>query len=128
MSLRRIAAVCLNTTFAALLMGALPSSAAPSTSRGQISVAQVMDMLDKAPAEKAAQQVLTAYLAGVGETAGMLAGAAGSTSVGCKSALTLNDKSVRQALETSQNNASETPATPLIVRDMFSRAGCKLGK
>jgi hypothetical protein len=128
MSRRRTTVFLLNATFAAVLMGVAPLSAAPSTSRGQISVAQVMEMLEKAPTEKAAQQVLTAYLAGVGETASMVAGTGGALPIGCKSVLTLNDRNVRQALAASGNVSAETAATPLIVRDMLSRAGCNFSK
>lgn len=39
---------------------ALAASAVPSTSGGQVSVAQVLAMLDKAPGNATARQVLTA--------------------------------------------------------------------
>lgn len=51
-------------------------SAEPSTSRGQISVAQVKVMLDQSLTNPIARQVLTAYLSGAGETAGWLVDAA----------------------------------------------------
>ena len=45
----------------------------------------------------------------------------------CTRRLSLDDKSARQALEGSAPGASaETAATPLIVRDMLKRAGCRL--
>lgn len=112
-------------------LGAPLAFAAPSTSRGQISVAQVMEMLDKAPNETTARQVLTAYLAGVGETAGALADDAGEAApAACKTRLSLSDKTARKALEAEADKASwsDTPATPLIVRDMVSRAGCRIGR
>lgn len=101
-----------------------PSSAAPSTSRGLISVAQVVQMLEKAPTDRTAQQVLTAYLAGVGEAAGAVASMGRAT---CRTSLNLSVADVGQALSSAAAGqaAAETPATPLIVRDMLDRAGCK---
>lgn len=111
---------------AAFLVSAMPVSApaAPSTSRGQISVAQVIEMLDKAPSDRVAQQVLTAYLAGVGEAAG----AAIDMGRGfCAKTLNLTTDHVRQAISGSARkpDIAETSATPLIVRDMLARAKCK---
>ncbi|MFX8825026.1 hypothetical protein ABTM64_21270, partial [Acinetobacter baumannii] len=40
----------------------VPAHAAPSTETGAISVAQVAQMLDQAPVNRTAQQVLIAYL------------------------------------------------------------------
>ena len=109
--------------------------AAPSTARGQISVAQVMEMLSKAPAETPARHTLIAYLAGVGEAAGTLIDAAvageGPRLAACKGKLNLDDASVRRALERSAPNRErwvETAATPVIVRDMLERAGCKAAR
>ncbi|WP_257169837.1 chlorophyllide reductase [Bradyrhizobium sp. SRS-191] len=101
-----------------------PSTAAPSTSRGLISVAQVVQMLEKAPTDRTAQQVLTAYLAGVGEAAGAVASMGRAT---CRTSLNLSTADVGQALSSAAAGqaAAETPATPLIVRDMLDRAGCK---
>lgn len=110
------------------LFGTSVAIATPSTSHGQISVAQVMEMLDKAPKENTARQVLTAYLAAVGETAGALVDAAGKTAF-CKTQFVLSDRIARKALETAgdKTNWAETPATPLIVQDMITRSGCKIG-
>lgn len=110
--------------FAAAISAASSSMATPSTSRGPISVAQVMQMLEKAPADRTAQQVLTAYLAGVGEAASVV------TSMGsaaCQTSLSLNAANVRQALKAAAagQDTAETPATPVIVKDMLNRAGCK---
>lgn len=100
------------------------SSATPSTSHGQISVAQVMQMLAKAPTDKTAQQVLTAYLAGVGEAVGVAASIGDAT---CRVSMGLNADNVRQALKAAAagQNPAEAPATPLIVKDMLNRAGCR---
>lgn len=107
--------------------------AAPSTSRGQISVVQVTEMLDRAPKDPTARQVLTAYLAGLGETAGVLVDAAaaraGSAAAACRNRLSLDENSVRHALATAvagREDLAETAATPLIVHNMMSRAGCRL--
>lgn len=99
------------------------SMAAPTTSRGQISVAQVVEMLEKAPTDRTAQQVLTAYLAGVGEAAGAVVSKGNAT---CRTSLSLNAANVGQALRSAAGgrDIGETPATPLIVEDMLNRAGC----
>ena len=87
-------------------------------------------MLDQAATNPAARQVLTAYLAGAGETAGWLLDAAadqGAPLQSCTRRLSLDDKTARQALQASAPGpAAETAATPLIVRDMLKRAGCRL--
>lgn len=54
------------------LTATLAQAATPSTATGQISVAQVMSMLEQAQGNPTAAQVLQAYLGGVGETAGVL--------------------------------------------------------
>ncbi|MEO5757610.1 MAG: chlorophyllide reductase [Mesorhizobium sp.] len=120
------AAIC---AMSALILP-FPVSAAPSTAKGQISVGQVMEMIAKADSSAIARQLLVAYVAGVGETAGVIVdtigkGAAGGVS--CKGAFRLDAASVRTALEKgapSQASWSQTPATPLIVADMVKRAGC----
>ena len=122
-------------TLAATSVGTLAATsvvlAESSTSRGRISVAQVRVMLDQAAANPIARQTLTAYLAGTGETAGWLVAAAGQGSPlqSCARPLSLDDNAARQAIEGRAANArvaAETDATPLIVRDMLKRAGCRL--
>lgn len=111
-------------------VGTIMASAESSTSRGQISVAQVRAMLDQAATNPAARQVLTAYLAGAGETAGWLLDAASDQGLplqSCARRLSVDDKTARRALDASAAAvAAETAATPLIVRDMLKRAGCRL--
>lgn len=107
------------------------SFAAASTAKGQISVTQVMAMLDQVSSNPTAGQVLTAYLAGVGETAAVVIDLAaktdGSPLAACRTRITLDDKAVRHSLEAQPKNQwQQTAATPLIVRDMIRRAGCKL--
>lgn len=110
--------------FAAAISAASSSMASPSTSRGLITVAQVMQMLEKAPADRTAQQVLTAYLAGVGEAASAVISMGRAA---CQTSLSLNAANVRQALKASAagQDTAETPAKPVIVKDMLNRAGCK---
>jgi hypothetical protein len=116
--------------FVCIAAGTSTASAESSTSRGQISVAQVRAMLDQAATNAGARQVLTAYLAGAGETAGWLLDAAADRGVSrqsCARRLSLDDKTARQALDANAPGvAAETAATPLIVRDMLKRAGCRL--
>jgi hypothetical protein len=116
--------------FICIAGGTSTVSAGSTTSRGQISVAQVKEMLDRAAADPSARQVLTAYLAGAGETAGWLLDAAadqGAPLHSCTRRLSLDDMTARRALEAgAPNPAAETAATPLIVRDMLKRAGCRL--
>ncbi|HEY8063561.1 MAG TPA: chlorophyllide reductase [Methylosinus sp.] len=119
----RLAFAVVAFAFAAAIPVACPSMATPSTSRGLISVAQVMQMLEKAPTDRTAQQVLTAYLAGVGEAASAVTSMGSAT---CRTTLSLSAANVRHALKTAASapDTAETPATPLIVRDMLIRAGC----
>ena len=134
MSCHRARWFCLGAAaiFVGIAAGTVMASAESSTSRGQISVAQVRTMLDQAATNPIARQTLTAYLAGAGETAGWLVDAAAERGLPpqpCARRLSLDDKTVRQVLERSASNASlpaETAATPLIVRDMLKRAGCRL--
>ncbi|CCV13517.1 hypothetical protein [Mesorhizobium sp. STM 4661] len=117
---------------AATLMQPFAATALPSTAKGQISVGQVMEMIEKADSSPTARQTLVAYVAGVGEAAGVMVdtiGNGGSRIVSCKNAFRLDTGSVRAALKTGaprQSTWSETPATPLIVADMVKRAGCRI--
>ena len=95
-------------------------------------MAQVRELLDQAETNTAARQVLTAYLAGAGETAGILIDTAvnrGVSLAACKHRLSLDQNAVRRALESAAPNSRvwrETAATPLIVRDMVRRAECNI--
>ncbi|GGF45241.1 chlorophyllide reductase subunit BchY [Azorhizobium oxalatiphilum] len=106
------------------LSSVLPVAAAPSTAQGRLSVAQVQQMLDGAPVDRVAQQVLVAYLAGVGETAGVVVDMSRAV---CRQPLSLSSSDVREAIDTAarRDDRAEVPATPLIVRDMLRRAGCQ---
>ena len=118
---------------AAILFFHVPTArAASSTSQGKISVTQVQSMLDQAATNATARQVMTAYLAGVGETAGVLMdqakGKPPATRLSCKRRLALDDALVQAALArpNAVDNAAETPATPLIVSEMLKRAECEM--
>ena len=110
----------------------LPNAAfaLPSTAKGQISVAQVMEMMAKADSGTVAKQVLVAYVAGVGESAGVALDTMGKNArVSCRQAFSLDTASLRTALENGapkQQSWAQTPATPLIVADMIKRAGCRI--
>ena len=127
---RKIAVAILGAVAASMLPFA--AAALPSTAKGQVSVGQVMEMIAKADSNPTAKQTLIAYVAGVGETAGVIVdtiGNSGSHLVSCKNSLRLDTGTVRAALQTAaprQSRWSETPATPLIVADMVKRAGCRI--
>lgn len=102
----------------------LPAHGEPSTNAGAISVAQVAQMLEQAPTNPAAQQVLIAYLGGVGESAGAVIDLGVAP---CQRRLTLTTEDVRGAIAAAPAGAQATQiaATPLVVRDMLTRAGCR---
>ncbi len=100
-----------------------PAAAEPSTRGGAISVAQVTQMLDQAAHNRTAQQVLTAYLGAIGETAGALIGLGDGA---CQRPLSLSAEDARHAIAgaSAAGQGTTVAATPLIVRDMLARAGC----
>ena len=106
-------------------------AATSSTSKGQISVAQVMQMLDRAGSDPHAGQLLQAYLGGVGESAGVLLNATdakGKPYVSCSKPMALNAGLVRDVLANGAPNAKswgETAATPLLVNALVSMADCR---
>lgn len=110
---------------------ALPVQAAPTTSTGRVSVTQVLEMADRASSEAAARNALTAYLAGIGETAGVMASEAvarGAKPLTCSKSFNLSQEAVVDALSRAAPDTAswaETPATPIIIADLFARAGCK---
>lgn len=101
-----------------------PASSEQSTSGGKISVAQLSEMLDRAPGEKTARQVLVAYTSGIGETTGLIADA---VKLSCKRPFSLNDDYIRNALlkVPAGSDLQETAATPIVVQDMLRRADCR---
>lgn len=113
----------------ALLALLTPASAASSTSSGQVSVAQLVQALEGA-ADPLKGQVLTAYLAGVGEAVGiMLAGSASyGATITCKRAIAVDEKVIKAAIKRAPGGEAayaETPASPLLVAELLDRAGCR---
>ncbi len=125
----RIRLPLLAILFAAVAAPAI--AATSSTSNGQISVAQVMQMLDRADGDKQAGQLLQAYLGGLGESAGVLLNATdakGKPYVTCSKPMSLNSGMVRDVLANGapdKRNWGETAATPLLVNALVSMAGCR---
>jgi hypothetical protein len=114
-----------------LALSIAPAFAAPSTSRGQISVAQVLELLEKSSSDSAARNAVVGYLAGVGETAGLLMADERVQQAGlvkCRTALSLADTNVVAAFRAAAPDRAsweQTAATPIILVDMFTRAGCR---
>lgn len=117
--------------FALAGLFSLPAQAAPTTSTGRVSVAQVLEMVDQAGSNAAARNAITAYLAGIGETAGIMASEAvsrGAKPLTCSQNFNLSQEAVVAALLAGAPNMesrAETPATPIIIADLFARAGCR---
>lgn len=107
----------------------LPAHAQTDTNR--ISVAQIMQAVEPAPTNQNARQTLSAYLSGIGETAGILMSRAeesGASLAGCRSGISLSGDTVAAALAAAvpdQSKWASTPAAPIIVADMLARAGCR---
>lgn len=116
---------------ALLLLLASPALAAPTTSSGRISITQVMEMAERARTEPAARNTIIAYLAGLGETAGLMvseAVARGAKPLACTGSFTLDETVAVAALSAAvpdQSSWAETPATPILLADLFARAGCR---
>lgn len=107
-----------------------PTLAAPTTSTGRISVTQVMEMMQRARNDATARNTVTAYLAGVGETAGLMVSTAvsrGAAPLKCTNSFALSEDVALAALSAGAPDTAswaETPATPIILADLFARAGC----
>jgi hypothetical protein len=117
---------------AIMFLNVAVAKAESSTLRGEISIAQVRGMLDQAAVNATARQVMTAYLAGVGETAGVLMDLAKAKALAgrpaCKRRLAIDEKLVQAALQPATGDPGETAATPLIVREMLKKADCEIGR
>jgi len=117
-------------TLLALSLGlAVPAQAAPSTPVGKISVAQVIDLIQRSPKDNDARNAAMAYLAGVGETTGLFVAEAGRralASITCAGPLAISSAAVFAALSrVDKGDWDKTAATPILVDDMLSRAGCR---
>lgn len=125
----RLLLSCLATI--ALSLAPIATQAAASTSRGQISVAEVLEMVTLAKSDAGARTTVIAYLAGVGEATGLMMSEAqqrGVEPVHCTNSFSLDENVAVAALSAAAPNQSEwteTAATPIIIADMFSRAGCR---
>ena len=123
----------LSTSLAMLsfVLATVTSQAASSTSMGQVSVAQVLEMVTLSRSDPAARTTVIAYLAGVGEATGLVMAQAqqrGATPVHCTGSFNLDENAAAAALAAAvpdQSQWAETAATPIIIADMFSRAGCR---
>ncbi|UDL90871.1 hypothetical protein LGH82_06160 [Mesorhizobium sp. PAMC28654] len=85
---RKIALAAIGAVAASMLP--FTAAAVPSTAKGQVSVGQVMEMIARADSSPIAKQTLVAYVAGVGEAAGVIVdtiGNRGSHIVSCKNGL-----------------------------------------
>lgn len=114
----------------ALSLGlALPVQATPATPTGAISVAQVVDLIQRSPQDNAARNAAMAYLAGVGEATGLLVAEArrrAHVSISCARPLGISSSAALAALShTDRAKWDKTAATPILVEDMLSRADCR---
>mgnify|MGYP003642834852 FL=1 len=104
---------------------------AGSTDTGMISIAQVFELAKRADGDRGARMAVTAYLAALGGTTRALlqqVEARGISPVRCNTDISLTKHSVLEALHAAAPDSarwSNTPATPIIVADMFDRAGCR---
>ncbi len=118
-----------NALFVLSLGLALPAQAVPSTPNGAISVAQVVDLIQRSPKDNAARNAAMAYLAGVGETAGLLVTEArrrGLPGVTCARPLGISSTAALAALSREEKGKwGKIAATPILVDDMLRRAGCR---
>lgn len=118
------------SVLALLALSVAPAMAAPTTSTGRISVTQVMEMVQRARSDAMARNTIIAYLAGVGETAGLMASEAvtrGATPLKCTQSFNFSEDVALAALSAGAPDTAswaETPATPIILADLFARAGC----
>lgn len=123
--LRLAASVAILALMSAQLM------AAPSTSLGQISVAQALETAEQAKTDAGAHTAIIAYLAAIGETAGILVAEAErrhADPLDCGRSFSLSEElavKVLMAAVPDPANWVETAATPIIIADMFDRAGCR---
>jgi len=108
---------------------ALPAQAIPSTAMGAISVAQIVDLIQRSPKDNEARNAAMAYLAGVGETAGLLVAEArrrSTVGVTCARPLGISSNAALAALVRADKRTwHKAAATPILVEDMLSRAGCR---
>lgn len=115
-----------------LLLTALlaPGQASAASARNQVTVGEIARALDQADTDPTKRQMLTAYLAGLGEAVGIMLASAPQygASITCERALALDFDVVARALSRARGSNSaraETAATPLLVAEILDRAGCR---
>lgn len=113
----------------ACLVTGTAMAAPPSTSNGRVSVAQLFDLSQRATTDSTAHSTLVAYLFAIGETVGVLADEAEQRGLqlGCQRSFTLSQEAAMNALRAAAPDPSvwaDMEATPVIVADIFARAGC----
>lgn len=120
---------CTIVTAVACLGFTLTAKAMPSTAAGEISVAQVVDLIQRSSTDNAARNAAMAYLAGVGEATSLLIKEAGVRTAGkitCARPLGISSDAALSALsQTDKALWKQTAATPILVDDMMGRAGCR---
>ena len=120
---------CTIVTAIACLGVPLPAQAMPSTAAGEISIAQVVDLIQRSSTDNAARNAAMAYLAGVGEATGLLVKEArtrASDGIICARPLGMSSDAALAALSrTDKARWQQTAATPILVNDMMARAGCR---
>ncbi|MDO1581456.1 hypothetical protein [Rhizobium oryzicola] len=97
-----------------------PAKAAPTTSAGEISVAQVVELIQRSSSETAARNAAMAYLAGVGEATGLLVKKTCARPLGISS-----EAALAAFAHTEKSRWGQMAATPILVNDMLSRASCR---
>lgn len=107
----------------------MTAQAASSTNAGEISVAQVVDLVQRSSHDTAARNAAMAYLAGVGEATGVVvaeAGKRGPAPLACARPLGMSSEAALAALSrTDKAQWGQTAATPILVGDMLLRADCR---
>lgn len=106
-----------------------PAQAGPSTAKGEISVSQVVELIERAPTDNGARNAAMAYLAGVGESTGAMMAEIrqlAPEAIKCARPLAMSSPMALAALSgTDKEKWDETAATPILVDDMLKRAGCR---
>ena len=114
--------------FALVISTALFPTVSPAAQApGPITVKQVLELFDTTESDPEAGKLLFAYLSGIGETAGVVIAEARKSGAfsNCTGSLSLDGTSVEAALRKAGGDSAKRAATPVILGDMFERAGCR---
>ncbi len=120
--------VHLRIAFALAIATALVPTVSPAAQvPGPITVKQVLELFDTTDSDTEAGKLLFAYLSGIGETAGAVIAEARKSGAfsNCTGSLSLDGTSVESALRQAGGDSATRAATPVIIADMFERAGCR---